>query len=205
MVIANPASAKTALRMFVRTRRKLLAKEHPEADWMIAEVAREPLARRFPDPAGKVVALYYGFGSEVSPRILADQLAEAGWVLALPSVEGESGAMVFRRWDRVTPLIRDEIGLHAPSAENDILDPDLVIVPLLAFDRDGVRLGQGGGYYDRALKALRDTREVFVLGLAYSGQETANLPCEPHDQALDAILTEKEYIAVTDTGSTTGR
>ena len=85
------------------------------------------------------------------------------------------------------------------------MEPDLVIVPLLAFDRDGVRLGQGGGYYDRALKALRDTREVFVLGLAYSGQETANLPREPHDQALDAILTEKEYIAVTDTGSTTGR
>jgi 5-formyltetrahydrofolate cyclo-ligase len=205
MVIANPASAKTALRMFVRTRRKLLAKEHPEADWMVAKVAREPLARRFPDPAGKIAALYYGFGSEVSPRILADQLAEAGWVLALPSVEGESGAMVFRRWDRAAPLIRDEIGLHAPSADNDILDPDLVIVPLLAFDRDGVRLGQGGGYYDRALKALRDTREVFVLGLAYSGQETANLPREPHDQALDAILTEKEYIAVNDTGSTTSR
>jgi 5-formyltetrahydrofolate cyclo-ligase len=205
MVFANPASAKTALRMFVRTQRKLLAKEHPEADWMVAEVAREPLARRFPDPAGKVAALYYGFGSEVSPRILADQLAEAGWVLALPSVEGESGAMVFRRWDRAAPLIRDEIGLHAPSADNDILDPDLVIVPLLAFDRDGVRLGQGGGYYDRALKALRDTREVFVLGLAYSGQETANLPREPHDQALDAILTEKEYIAVNDTGSTTSR
>ena len=198
MVIANPASAKTALRMFVRTRRKLLAKEHPEADRMVAEIAREPLAKRFLDPAGKVAALYYGFGSEISPRILADQLAEAGWILALPSVEGESGAMVFRRWDRVTPLIRDEIGLHAPSAENDILDPDLVIVPLLAFDRAGLRLGQGGGYYDRALKALRDTREVFVLGLAYSGQETANLPHEPHDQALDAILTEKEYIAVTD-------
>jgi 5-formyltetrahydrofolate cyclo-ligase len=205
MVIANPASAKTALRMFVRTRRKLLAKEHPEADWMIAEVAREPLARRFPEPAGKVAALYYEFGSEVSPRILAEQLAEAGWILALPSVEGESGAMVFRRWDRAAPLIRDEIGLHAPSAENDILEPDLVIVPLLAFDRDGVRLGQGGGYYDRALEALKARREVFVLGLGYSGQETANLPREPHDQALDAILTEKEYIAVNDTGSTTGR
>jgi 5-formyltetrahydrofolate cyclo-ligase len=198
MVHADPASAKTALRMFVRTRRKLLAKEHPEADWMVAEVAREPLARQFPDPVGKVAALYYGFGSEVSPRILADQLAEAGWILALPSVEGETGAMVFRRWDRDAPLVRDAIGLRAPSDDNDILEPDMVVVPLLAFDRDGQRLGQGGGYYDRALEALKTRREVFVLGLGYSGQETANLPHEPHDQALDAILTEKEYIAVND-------
>ena len=72
-----------------------------------------------------------------------------------------------------------------------------MVTPLLAFDRDGLRLGQGGGYYDRALEALRAQGEVFVLGLGYSGQETANLPSEPHDQALDAILTEKEYIAVT--------
>jgi 5-formyltetrahydrofolate cyclo-ligase len=200
MAIIDPAAAKTALRMLVRTRRKLLAKEHPEADAMVAEVAREPLARQFPDPTGKVAALYYGFGSEISPHILADQLAEAGWTLALPSVEGESGAMVFRRWDRDAPLIRDAIGLRAPSDENDILEPDLVVVPLLAFDRDGLRLGQGGGYYDRALERLKAGRELFVLGLGYSGQETANLPHEPHDQALDAILTEKEYIAVTNTG-----
>jgi 5-formyltetrahydrofolate cyclo-ligase len=200
MVHADPASAKTALRVFVRNRRKQLALEHPEADWMIAEVARAPLAARFPDPVGKVAALYHGLGSEISPRILADQLAEAGWTLALPSVEGETGAMVFRRWDPKRPLSRDTIGLKAPSAAHDIVEPDLVVVPLLAFDREGRRLGQGGGYYDRALAALRARRPIHLLGLAYGGQETADLPHEPHDQALDAIATEKEYIAVTDTG-----
>ena len=205
MVHADPASAKTALRVFVRNRRKELAREHPEADWMVAEVARAPLAARFPEPAGKVAALYYGLGAEVSPRILADQLAEAGWTLALPSVEGEAGQMVFRRWDRAKPLVHDTIGLNAPSSDCEALEPDLVVVPLLAFDRDGRRLGQGGGYYDRALEALKARREVLALGLAYSGQEVADLPHEPHDQALDAILTEKEYIAVNDTGSKTGR
>lgn len=198
MVIADPASAKTALRMFVRTQRKLLAKAHPDADQAVAEIGRAPLAARFPDPTGKVAAVYQGWGSEVSPLILADALAARGWTLALPSVEGEGGAMVFRRWDRIAPLERDDIGMRAPARDAEILQPDLVIVPLLAFGRDGRRLGQGGGYYDRALEALKARGEVFVLGLAYSGQETANLPQEPHDQALDAILTEKEYIAVND-------
>ena len=69
---------------------------------------------------------------------------------------------------------------------------------MLAFQVDGVRLGQGGGYYDRALEALRARKSVFVLGLAYSGQQVENLPHEAHDQRLDAILTEKEYIAVND-------
>lgn len=197
MVHADPVAAKAALRMFVRTRRKILAREFPQADRMVAETGRAPLARLFPDPVGKVAALYLAVGSEMSPRVLADQLADSGWTLALPSVEGETGAMVFRRWDRAAPLVRDGVGHLAPSPDNPIVEPDLLVVPLLAFDRHGRRLGQGGGYYDRALEALKARRPVLVLGLAYAGQETANLPHEPHDQALDAILTEREYIAVT--------
>jgi len=197
MTIANPAAAKTALRIFLRNQRKELARQHPEADWMIAEVAREPLAKLFPDPAGKVAALYHGLGSEVSPRILADQMREAGWTLALPAVEDiKTGRMVFRVWDPDQPLSHDAIGLRGPPRSQRAVLPDLVITPLLAFQTDGLRLGQGGGYYDRALEALRARKPVFVLGLGYSGQRAENLPHEPHDQRLDAILTEKEYIAV---------
>ncbi len=201
MAITNPIAAKTALRIFLRNQRKQLALEHPEADWMIAEVAREPLAKLFPDPAGKVVALYHGLGSEVSPRILADHMREAGWTLALPTVEdAETARMVFRLWDLDQPLVHDAIGLRGPPPTQAVVLPDLVITPLLAFQRDGLRLGQGGGYYDRALEALRARKSVVVLGLAYSGQQAENLPHEPHDQRLDAILTEKEYIAVNDMG-----
>jgi 5-formyltetrahydrofolate cyclo-ligase len=196
MVIADPAAAKIALRMFVRNRRKELALEHPEAGWMVVDVAREPLAARFPEPAGKVAAVYFGLGSEVETRPLADWLVEQGWTLALPSVEDEDGHMVFRRWTPGDPLVHDQIGLNAPDPSSPMLEPDLVVAPLLAFDRQGRRLGQGGGYYDRALAALRTRRPVFMLGLAYVGQETQGLPDEPHDQRLDAILTESEYIAV---------
>ena len=127
------------------------------------------------------------------------QLAAAGWALALPVVlDKDDGEMVFRRWDRTAPLVHDAIGLRGPPPEAPMVQPDLVITPLLAFQRDGLRLGQGGGYYDRALEALRATKKIFVLGLAYSGQQVENLPHEPHDQRLDAILTEKEYMAVND-------
>ncbi|CAN5518897.1 5-formyltetrahydrofolate cyclo-ligase [soil metagenome] len=197
MAIKDPAVAKAALRLLVRNRRKSLALEHPEADWMIVEVARAPLTARFPDPAGKVAAVYAGIGAEIDARRhLAGWLIEQGWTLALPRVEGEEGQMVFRQWAPGDALVHDEIGLNAPEPSKPALKPDLVIVPLLAFDRDGLRLGQGGGYYDRALKALRARGEVFVLGLGYLGQETHGLPVEDHDQRLDAILTESAYIAV---------
>jgi 5-formyltetrahydrofolate cyclo-ligase len=201
MTIVDPAAAKTALRVFVRNRRKELALEHPEAGWMVVDVAHEPLTRLFPDPKGKVAAVYYGLGAEIETRHLADWLIEQGWTLALPSVEGPvskkgDGRLVFRRWAPGDPLVHDEIGLNAPDPASPALEPDLVVTPLLAFDRDGRRLGQGGGYYDRALEALRARKRVFMLGLAYVGQETHGLPDEPHDQRLDAILTESEYIAV---------
>jgi 5-formyltetrahydrofolate cyclo-ligase len=199
MTIADPSAAKTALRVFLRNQRKQLALQYPDADQRIAEIGRDALARLYPNPAGQVAALYQGLGSEISPLILAEHLRAAGWTLALPAVEdAEAAHMVFRAWDAARPLVQDVIGLRAPGTDQPVLEPDLVIAPLLAFQRDGTRLGQGGGYYDRALQALRARKPVLVLGLAYSGQQVENLPHEAHDQRLDAILTEKEYIAVND-------
>ena len=144
-----------------------------------------------------VIAIYKALGAELDPRPLADILAKQGWSIALPCVEVEDGPMVFRAWKPGERLAQDLTGLPAPLASAPDVDPYLVLVPLLAFDRAGGRLGQGGGYYDRTLAALRGQGLAPpAVGFAYSGQEVPRLPREPHDQPLDGILTEAGYIAV---------
>ena len=109
------------------------------------------------------------------------------------SLPGRDAPLVFRAWDPRDPLVPDALGVPAPPPSAPGLHPDLVITPLLAFDRKGGRLGQGGGHYDRTLESLRAARPVFVLGLAYAGQEVEPMALDPHDQRLDAILTETGY------------
>ena len=91
-------------------------------------------------------------------------------------------------------LVPDALGIPAPDVNSAAVLPDVVFAPLLAFDRKGGRLGQGGGHYDRTLANLRRMKAVFVVGLAFAGQELPEIPMEPHDQRLDAILTETEYL-----------
>lgn len=190
------AAAKTALRLEARARRKGLQVEHPEADWMAADHAPAMLAALGMSEPG-VLAIYKALGAEVDPRPLGDTLAKLGWSLALPSVEDLEGPLIFREWKPGQPLVHDLSGLPAPSRLADEVIPKLVIVPLLAFDNEGGRLGQGGGHYDRTLEAFRAHRSPppFV-GLAYSGQKMPTLPREDHDQPLDGILTEAGYIPV---------
>lgn len=129
-------------------------------------------------------------------RPLMRRLAETGARLALPAVTASDAPLEFRRWDADADLAPDALGVPAPPPTAALVTPDVVIVPLLAFDRRGGRLGQGGGFYDRTLAALRRSRPVFALGLAYAGQELTEVPVESHDQRLDAILTETEFIRV---------
>lgn len=190
------AAAKVTLRLDARARRKALMIEHPEADWMAADHALAMLAairRRSPG----IVALYKALGAELDPRPLGETLRKAGWSLALPAAVAQDAPLVFRAWSPGEPLAHDLSGIAAPLATAPQVHPDLVIVPLLAFDRQGGRLGQGGGHYDRTLEALRgEPSPPPFVGLGYSGQERGDLPREPHDQPLDGILTEAGYIGV---------
>jgi 5-formyltetrahydrofolate cyclo-ligase len=112
-------------------------------------------------------------------------------VLALPSIIERGAPLVFRRWSDGDATTIDMFGLTEPLASAEIVTPCIVLVPLLAFDASGTRLGYGGGYYDRTLTALRAAGKIVAVGVAYAGQEVTELPRREHDEPLDAVLTEK--------------
>lgn len=187
----NTPSEKSRLRAQLRQRRKELAQSVPDApERVCAHLGLSGI------PAFACYAGYYAVGSELDPSPLIRKLARTGALFAMPAAERPDAPLAFRTWDSRDLPVRDIFGIPSPPHTAPELHPDLIICPLLGFDRKGGRLGQGGGHYDRTIANLRATKPVFVLGLAYAGQEVEELPMEPHDQRLDAILTETGYIQV---------
>ncbi len=180
------------LRASCRRRRKALHAAQGEAPQALIRVFE---ASGLPRPA--VAAVYRATGSEIDPQPLADWLTGQGVRVALPVVVQRDGPLLFR--EAVDgPLITDALGLPVPPPHAAVLRPDLMFVPLLAFDRAGARLGQGGGYYDRTLAALRaEGPPVRAIGLAYAGQEIERLPTDAYDQRLDGVLSESAYLDFT--------
>ncbi len=188
------ASDKTALRVQMRALRRRLAEEAPDAAERAAR--RLPLSRftRF-----RIIAAYRPQGAELDPTPVLDAIL--GFVpgsarAALPVAVDAKSPLHFRLWRAGDGLTPDACDIPAPPPSAPEVAPNLILTPLLAFDRRGGRLGQGGGHYDRTLAALRAVKPVFVLGLAFAGQEVDAVPMGRHDQPLDAILTETAYIEV---------
>jgi 5-formyltetrahydrofolate cyclo-ligase len=177
---------KRILRAQLRSLRRRLADEAPDAAERAAALWPAPGS-----PDGRVFALYHPSGSELDPTPLRARLPTGG--VALPAAQSREGALVFRLHATGEALVPDALGIPSPSEHAAAVLPDVVFAPLLAFDRRGGRLGQGGGHYDRTLANLRRMKSVLVIGLAYAGQELQEIPMEPHDQRLDAILTETGY------------
>jgi 5-formyltetrahydrofolate cyclo-ligase len=180
--------AKSDLRAQLRLRRRELSATHPDAGERAA--AQLPLEQLAPFA---VVSGSRPLAGEIDPWPVLRKLKAAGARLVLPVAVNAHSPLVFRAYEEGDPLEPDASRTPAPSAQAPELVPDLVIAPLLAFDRSGYRLGLGAGYYDRTLAALRRQGTVWVIGLAYAGQELDPLPIEPHDEPLDAILTENGY------------
>ncbi len=144
------------------------------------------------------VSTYLAIGSELDPAPLRVWIEEEGLEGALPAVVDRT-TMTFRRHRSGDALIDESFGTRAPTPGAPTVRPDTIIVPLLAFDREGGRLGYGAGHYDRTVAAMRAAGAApFLLGLAFSRQEVASVPRQPHDIALDAVATDVEVILVSD-------
>ena len=145
-------------------------------------------------PPGICVAGFSAIRSEIDVTPLMQALALKGATLALPVLAGESLPLIFRHWTQDTQLVRGPYGIFEPSSEAEEAEPDIVLVPLAAFDRTGHRIGYGGGYYDRTLELLRQSKKITAIGVGFSVQEIAQVPSSGHDARLDLMLTEKEII-----------
>ncbi|CAN5316481.1 5-formyltetrahydrofolate cyclo-ligase [soil metagenome] len=145
---------------------------------------------------GAVVSAYWPIRSEIDPRPLMRFLVEAGCRVALPLTPppGVDAPLTFRLWNPEADLTPAAFDLHEPHAASTLVEPDIVLAPLLAFDRTGARLGYGKGHYDRTLTALRSRRPLLAIGLAFAAQEVERVPTEHYDVPLDGIATEIGYI-----------
>lgn len=141
---------------------------------------------------GKAVAGYMPIHSEIDPRVAMAALTAHGSV-AVPVVERKAAPLRFDLWTPETEMVEGAFGARVPKVSEPVV-PDVLIVPLLAFNRAGHRLGYGGGFYDRTLAQLRARGEVMAVGLAYAGQEMGDFPVAPTDAPLDAIVTENEVM-----------
>jgi 5-formyltetrahydrofolate cyclo-ligase len=139
---------------------------------------------------GAVVAGYSPIRSEVDPAPLMRKLAGEGAQLALPAITARGQSLRFRAWYPNDRLLVGPLGILEPSPAAAELIPDIVLVPLAAFDPAGHRIGYGAGHYDRTLAQLRKLRAVTGIGLAFAAQQVKAVPALQHDVALDYVLTE---------------
>jgi 5-formyltetrahydrofolate cyclo-ligase len=181
---------KARLRRRLRALRRDLARDRDAASERAAALAPLHLWSE-----AAMVAGYLAMETEIDPAPLLRRLAAQGATILLPVVEAPAAPLVFREAGAPERLAPDLAGLPAPPPSAAAGVPDLVVTPLLAFDRAGGRLGLGGGFYDRTLRDLRRRGAVIAIGLAFAGQEIAQAPMGACDERLDAVLTERGYIA----------
>ena len=183
-------ASKSALRTRFRlARNDFVGNLDPQGHALAFSVAPAPLRNLF--LPGRVVASYIATGSEANPAKLLEQAHANGCLTALPHVISRSAPMRFLRWSPGEPLIPGPFHLHQPHENAPECQPDVVLVPLIAFDDTLMRLGQGAGHYDRALSRFPD---AIAVGIAWSVQHATALPADPWDVPLDAIVTEKAWL-----------
>jgi 5-formyltetrahydrofolate cyclo-ligase len=161
-----------------------------------AQAAETIAARPFPLPLapGTIVSGFMPLKSEINPLPLMRKLAEAGARLALPVVDRRGTPLIMRAFAFGDALNSAQWGIREPKPDAPEVAPDIMLVPLLAFDRNGKRIGYGAGYYDMTIAKFRAMKSVATVGIAYAAQEIADVPVTERDARLDLVLTEREII-----------
>jgi 5-formyltetrahydrofolate cyclo-ligase len=144
-------------------------------------------------PRGAVVAGYAAMGDEISPAPILEFLAAQKFSLCLPLVTSDNTPLEFHVWHPSHPTAKGKFNIHEPVLR-ELVVPDVLLVPLLGFDRRGNRIGYGKGFYDRTLAALRTQHKIIAIGLAYAEQEMPEIMATAHDQPLNIIVTPAETI-----------
>jgi 5-formyltetrahydrofolate cyclo-ligase len=161
------------------------------------QAAAESIAVRafpFAIKPGIIVSGFSPMKTEINPIPLMRKLADAGASLALPAIAGRGKPLIMRAWNFGAPLKAGQWDISEPTPEAAEVAPDILIVPLAAFDRAGHRIGYGAGYYDLTIHALRAKKKVIAIGIAFAAQEIPQVPATPRDARLDLVLTEREII-----------
>ncbi|MGL4439067.1 MAG: 5-formyltetrahydrofolate cyclo-ligase [Bosea sp. (in: a-proteobacteria)] len=186
------AALKATVRAAAITRRDALEIDD-RLEWDQA-IAEHLLASGLLDAVTGVVAAYWPMRSEADPRPVLLALKERDVPTALPAMvprsDGQGREIEFRSWSPWEPIVPGGFGTLVPQEGAAIVQPACLIVPLLAFDASCRRLGYGKGHYDRAIAALKQHRMLITIGIAYAAQQIEVVPIEPHDEVLDAIVTE---------------
>jgi 5-formyltetrahydrofolate cyclo-ligase len=176
--------------------RRVAATRRAEAHRLLKDTASAGLAERgLPLARGSgIVSGFMPYKSEISTIPLLNRLRRDGWTTALPVVVEAGLPLLFRTWapgERLVPGVWD---IPIPQDSAAEVEPDVLLVPGLAFDRKGYRLGYGGGFYDRTLVTLRQIKPVIAIGVGYGAQMVEEVPRAGYDQPLDFIMTERETI-----------
>jgi 5-formyltetrahydrofolate cyclo-ligase len=175
-------------------RAKALAKREALSDKQREKSAQALAKRGLPLDivAGMVVSGYSPIRNEIDPAPLMVKLAAQGARLALPVINARGKSLTFRAWSPTDRLMLGPLGIPEPSPAAAELIPDIMLVPLAAFDRLGHRIGYGAGHYDHTFAHLRKSKAVIGIGVAFGVQEIEAVPALSHDVALDYVLTDKE-------------
>lgn len=181
----------TMRRIYRRKRDEFVDALRPQDRSIAFSQVPSPMSAYF--QRGKIVAGYIAKDGEVDPVAMLLKAHELGCITALPHVTGKAAPMQFLRWSPGDALEQGSFGLLQPSIEAEVVKPDVVLVPLVAFDSRLMRLGQGAGHYDRALSLLDHS---IAIGIAWSVQHAPALEADPWDIPMDAILTEKSWMTL---------